>query len=278
MTATITTTTTITGTGITIMFDDFLIRAVLAGIGVVLAAGPLGCFVVWRRMAYFGDATAHAAILGVALSVAIGGQVYIGTLAVALAMGWLVAHLADRGEAIDTALGVLAHGALAFGLIAASFVPGLRNDLNSWLFGDILMVRPVDLAWVWGGAVLVVGLLIWRWEAMVSATVNEELAMAAGIDPARERLILSLALALVVAIAIRLVGALLISAMLIIPAATARSFAQTPEQMAGSATLIGAFSVCGGLLASLWLDTPAGPSIVAVAAGIYAISLMVYRR
>ncbi len=273
MTATITTTTTITGTGITIMFDDFLIRAVLAGIGVVLAAGPLGCFVVWRRMAYFGDATAHAAILGVALSVAIGGQVYIGTLAVALAMGWLVAHLADRGEAIDTALGVLAHGALAFGLIAASFVPGLRNDLNSWLFGDILMVRPVDLAWVWGGAVLVVGLLIWRWEAMVSATVNEELAMAAGISPKRERLILTLAMAITVAVAIRVVGALLVSALLVIPAASARGFARGPEQMALISTAIGAIAVLGGLAASLYADTPAGPSIIAIATALFLIGL-----
>ena len=244
----------------------------------MLATGALGCFVVWRRMAYFGDSTAHAAILGVALSLAFSVPVYLGTLGIALAMALLVAHLTARGQSMDTVLGVLAHSALALGLVAASFVPSMRTGLDAYLFGDILAVTRGDLVWIWGGAALVAGLLVWRWQRLVTASVNEELAMAAGIDPARERLILSLALALVVAIAIRLVGALLISAMLIIPAATARSFAQTPEQMAGSATLIGAFSVCGGLLASLWLDTPAGPSIVAVAAGIYAISLMVYRR
>ncbi|MDO5640916.1 MAG: metal ABC transporter permease [Paracoccus sp. (in: a-proteobacteria)] len=259
------------------MLDDFLIRAGLAGLGLVLAAGPLGCFVVWRRMAYFGDATAHAAILGVALSVAIGGQVYIGTLAVALAMGWLVSSLAGRGEAIDTALGVLAHGALAFGLIAASFVPGLRNDLNSWLFGDILMVRAADLLWIWGGAGLVLALLLWRWQAMVSATVNEELAMAAGISPGRERLILTLAMAITVAVAIRVVGALLVSALLVIPAAAARGFARGPEGMALLATLIGAVSVLGGLAASLYADTPAGPSIIAIAAAIFLTGLA-FRR
>lgn len=270
------TTTTTTRTPIT-MLDDFLVRAGLAGLGVVLAAGPLGCFVVWRRMAYFGDATAHAAILGVALSLGFGAPVYLGTLGVAVAMAWLVAHLAGRGEAVDTALGVLAHGALAVGLVAASFVPGLRNDLNTWLFGDILLVRPADLAWVWGGALLVLGLLIWRWQAMVTATVNEELAMAAGINPTRERLILTLAMAIIVAVAIRVVGALLVSALLVIPAAAARGIARGPEHMAVMATLIGAVSVGLGLAASLYADTPAGPSIIAAATAIFLCVLPLRR-
>ncbi|SDE58242.1 zinc transport system permease protein [Paracoccus isoporae] len=255
------------------MFDDFLIRAAIAGLGVVLAAGPLGCFVVWRRMAYFGDATAHAAILGVALSLALGAPVYLGTIGVAVVMGWLVAHLAGRGEAVDTALGVLAHGALAFGLVAASLIPGLRNDLNAWLFGDILMVQHADLLWVWGGATLVLGLLIWRWQALVTATVNEELAMASGIAPGRERLILTLAMAVTVAVAIRVVGALLVSALLVIPAASARGFARSPEHMAVMATLIGAVSVAAGLGASLSADLPAGPAIIASAALIFLLAL-----
>ncbi|MFV0291874.1 MAG: metal ABC transporter permease [Paracoccus sp. (in: a-proteobacteria)] len=251
------------------MLDDFLVRAGLAGFGLVLAAGPLGCFVVWRRMAYFGDATAHAAILGVALSLGFGTPVYLGILGVAIVMGWLVAHLAGRGEAVDTALGVLAHGALAFGLVAASFVPGLRNDMNAWLFGDILMVRKVDLIWVWSGAILVLGLLIWRWQAMVTATVNEELAMASGIVPARERLILTLAMAITVAVAIRIVGALLVSALLVIPAASARGISRSPEHMAVIAALNGAVSVIAGLGLSLYADTPAGPSIIAASTLIF---------
>ncbi|MFD1797706.1 iron chelate uptake ABC transporter family permease subunit [Paracoccus aurantiacus] len=259
------------------MLDDFLIRAGLAGLAVVLATGPLGCFVVWRRMAYFGDATAHAAILGVALSLGFGAPVYLGTLGVAVAMGWLVAHLAGRGEAVDTALGVLAHGALAVGLVAASFVPGLRSNLEAWLFGDILMVQRADLIWVWGGATLVLAVLVWRWQGMVTATVNEELAMAAGINPARERLILTLAMAIIVAVAIRIVGALLVSALLVIPAASARSFARSPERMALLSTLIGAVSVACGLSASLFADTPAGPSIIAAAAAIF-LFMLPFRR
>lgn len=248
------------------MLDDFLTRAILAGLGLAIVAGPLGSFVVWRRMAYFGDSTAHAAILGVALALAFDLSIYAGTISVALAMAVLVTALTARGQAMDTVLGVTAHSALAFGLVAISFVPAARVDLASYLFGDILAVGHTDLLWIWTGALTVLALLLWRWQKLVTASVNEELAMAAGIDPRIERLALSIALALVVAVAIRIVGSLLISAMLIIPAATARRFAATPERMAAIASIIAGVSVLAGLMASLYLDSPAGPSIVAAAA------------
>ncbi|MDM7255083.1 MAG: metal ABC transporter permease [Paracoccus sp. (in: a-proteobacteria)] len=260
------------------MLDDFLVRAVLAGLGLVLATGPLGAFVVWRRMAYFGDSTAHAAILGVALSFAFGLSIYVGTLSVALVMALLVAQLAARGHAMDTMLGVLAHSALALGLVAVSFVQGVRVDLQAFLFGDILAVQRADLAFVWGGAALVLALLIWRWQALIASTVNEELALASGISPARERLVLTVALALVVAVSIRIVGALLISSLLIIPAASARQLARSPESMALLASLIGGLAVLAGLAASLHLDTPAGPSIVVAAAGFFVLSLAFKRK
>ncbi|MCV2866146.1 metal ABC transporter permease [Albidovulum sediminicola] len=256
------------------MPEDFLIRAALAGLGLTLATGPLGAFVVWRRMAFFGDATAHAAILGVALALATDLPVYAGTLAVALAMGLAVSALAGRGQAADSALGVLAHSALALGLIAVSFLPGVRADLSAYLFGDILAVTGGDLVWIWAGAALVLALIAWRWQALLTATVDEALAQASGIDPRRERLVLTLALALVVAVAVKIVGALLIAAMLIIPAAAARGPSRSPEAMAGFAVLFGALSVLGGLALSLRLDTPAGPSIVATAAAIFALSLL----
>ncbi len=254
------------------MLDDFLVRAALAGVGLSLATGPLGSFVVWRRMAYFGDATSHAAILGVALALASDLPVTFGTLVVALAMAVTVSTLAARGWAMDTTLGVLAHSALAFGLVAVSFVPGARTDLSAWLFGDILAVSRMDLAFVWGGAALVAGLLVWRWQALLTATLNEDLAHASGLNPTRERLVLTLALAVVVAVAIKVVGALLIAAMLIIPAAAARGLSRTPEAMAVLATGIGAASALVGLQLSLWQDTPAGPSIIAAASVLFALS------
>jgi zinc transport system permease protein len=259
---------------ITAMLDDFLIRAALAGVGLSLATGPLGSFVVWRRMAYFGDATAHAAILGVALALAADLPVTFGTLVVALAMALTVSVLAARGWAMDTTLGVLAHSALAFGLVAVSFVPGARTDLSAYLFGDILAVSRADLAFIWAGAALVAGLLAWRWQALLTSTLNEDLAHASGLNPARERMVLTLALAVVVAVAIKVVGALLIAALLIIPAAAARGLARTPESMAVMAVLIGAASSIGGLQLSLWQDTPAGPSIIAAAAVLFALTAL----
>ena len=258
----------------TTMLDDFLVRAGLAAVGLSLATGPLGSFVVWRRMAYFGDATAHAAILGVALALATDLPIGLGTLVVALAMAVTVAGLAARGWAMDTTLGVLAHSALAFGLVAISFFPAVRTDLSAYLFGDILAVSRTDLALIWGGALAVLALLAWRWQALLTATVNEDLAHAAGIRPDRERLVLVLALALVVAVALKVVGALLIAAMLIIPAAAARSFARTPEVMALIAIGIGAASGLGGLGLSIWQDTPTGPSIVVAAALLFLLATL----
>jgi zinc transport system permease protein len=254
------------------MLDDFLIRAALAGLGLALATGPLGSFVVWRRMAYFGDATSHAAILGVALALALYLPIGAGTLLVALAMAGTVSTLAAKGWAMDTTLGVLAHSALAFGLVAISFVPTVRADLSSYLFGDILAVTRADLAFIWGGAALVVALLIWRWQRLLTATLNEDLAHASGINPAVERLVLTVCLAVVVAAALKIVGALLIAAMLIIPAAAARALARTPEAMAAIASAIGVLACAGGLALSLWQDTPTGPSIITIAALIFAAS------
>ena len=257
------------------MLDDFMVRAALAGIGVALAAAPLGCFVVWRRMAYFGDATAHAAILGVALSLAFSMSIFIGTVIVALLMALTVSFLSGRGYAMDTLLGVLAHSALAFGLVAVSFLSGIRIDLMAYLFGDILAVSRADLSIIWSGALLVVALIGWRWSALLTATLNEDLAYANGINPKHEQLVLTLALAITVAVAIKVVGVLLIAAMLIIPAAAARPLSQTPESMAVAASLIGMLSVIVGLRAAFVFDTPAGPSIVCVAALTFVMSSLV---
>lgn len=270
--------TTMTMAERTAMLDDFLVRAGLAGVGLALATGPLGSFVVWRRMAYFGDATAHAAVLGVALSLLFSVPITAGTLLTALAMALTVSWLATKGHTMDAALGVLSHSALALGLVAISFVPGVRVDLSAFLFGDILAVSQGDLAVIWGGAFAVVGLLAWRWQALLTATLSEELAVASGLHPRREGLVLTLALAIVVAVALKVVGALLIAALLIIPAAAARGLSRTPEAMALWATLIGVVAALGGLQASLQLDTPAGPSIVASAAAMFLLVTLFARR
>ncbi|HET9067822.1 MAG TPA: iron chelate uptake ABC transporter family permease subunit [Amaricoccus sp.] len=247
------------------LFDDFLVRALLAGVGVALAAGPLGCFVVWRRMAYFGDATAHAALLGVTLALATDLPVVAGVTFAALAMALTVSLGAGRSYAADTLLGVASHAALATGLVALSFMHGVRVDLMAFLFGDILAVTRGDLAVIFTGAGLIIALLAWRWRNLLLATLSEDLAAAAGVDPRRERLVLTLALALLVAVALKVVGVLLVTAMLIVPAAAARGFARTPESMAAGAVAVGMVAAVAGLAGSWRLDTPAGPSIVVAA-------------
>ncbi len=259
------------------MLDDFVLRAMLAGVGLSLATGPLGAFVVWRRMAYFGDAMAHAAILGVALALGFSISILAGTLVAALAAGLAVAGLASRGQAMDAALGVVAHSALAFGLVAVSFLRGVRVDLAAFLFGDILTVGPAELWLIWGGAGLIVALVAWRWGALLTATVSEELAWSAGMNPRRERLVLILTLALVVALALKVVGVLLVSAMLIVPAAAARGFSRTPEAMAALAAAFGAGASVAGVWTSAIADTPAGPGIVVAAALIYLVSVLFSR-
>ena len=256
------------------MLDDFFIRALIAGVGTAITAGWLGTFVVWRRMAYFGDATAHAAVLGVALALGFQISTLIGVCLTAGGMAVLLWALHGRGFSVDTLLGVLSHGALAIGLLAVAMVPGPRVSLDSYLFGDILTVSKMDLIVIWCGLAVVAGVLWWRWSALVTSTVSPDLAYAAGIDPRREQLILSLLLAGVVAVSIKVVGALLITALLIIPAAAARNVARTPEMMAVIAALIGGASAIGGLHASLWFDAPAGPPIVVAAVVLFAAGVV----
>lgn len=256
------------------MLDDFLVRAALAAVGTAVAAGLLGCFVVWRRMAYFGDATAHAAVLGVALALAFQTSIFFGVGVVAISMALLINLLSRQGQSIDTLLGVLSHGALAMGLVAVTLIPGQRVDLDAYLFGDVLTVTRIDLAVIWGGAVLVAAVLWRHWAGLLTATVSPDLAYAAGIDPRREQLVLTLLLAAVVAVAIKVVGALLITALLIIPAATARRFAQTPEHMALLSVGLGALSALAGLRAALIFDIPVGPAIICSAAILFGLGTL----
>lgn len=259
------------------MLDDFLIRAALAGLGIALAAAPLGCFVVWRRMAYFGEATAHASILGVALALAFSLPILPAVMVAALLMATAVSALTGRGYAMDTVLGVMAHSALAVGLVAVSLLTDVRVDLMAFLFGDILAVTRSDLAIIWGGAGAVLVLMWWRWSPLLTTTLNPDLARAAGLDPRREERVMTFALALVVAVAIKVVGVLLIAALLVIPAAAARPLVRTPEAMALAAALIGAVAALGGLSASFVMDTPTGPTIVCIAALVFVLTSLLGR-
>jgi len=265
--------------------DDFLWRALLGGLGVALIAGPLGCFIVWRRMAYFGDTLAHSALLGIALGFLLNSTIQLKlnsllmftTLSVSIAIALLLVILQSQKRfATDTLLGILAHTALSLGLVALAFLEGegLRIDLYAYLFGDLLAVTRLDLYWLYGGGALILLCLILIWESLLSITVHEELAQVEGVPVVWVRLIFMLMVALVIAVAMKIVGILLITSMLIIPAAAARSFARTPEIMAVLASLIGGIAVVMGLYMSWHWDTPTGPSVVVAASFLFMLTLI----
>lgn len=257
------------------LLDDFFLRALIAAVGVALVAGPLGCFIVWRRMAYFGDTLAHSALLGVALGILLGIQpvLGVGVTVVALAL-LLVALQQQRQIATDTLLGILAHSGLALGLVALSFLPGVRVDLLSYLFGDVLAVGRAGLLQIYLGGAAALVALVWIWRPLLLATLHEDLARAEGVPVLAIRLVFMLTIAVVIAVAMKIVGILLITSMLILPAATARLLARGPESMALAASAIGAVAAVAGLYASLGLDTPAGPSIIVAAAVLFSIGLL----
>lgn len=254
--------------------DEFLIRALLAGFAVALVAGPLGAFVVWRRMAYFGGALSHMALLGVALGFLLGVDPTFGVAFVVIAAALILGGVQGiRGLSLDTLLGIVAHAALAVGLIAAASLDGVRIDLMGYLFGDILAVGWDDVAWVWGGAAVVLFVLMKLWRDLLNITVHSDLAHVEGVNVRRTQLAFMLMLALVVALAMKIVGILLVTSMLIIPAASARALARTPEAMGLVAAGAGVASVAMGLWASYQFDLPAGPGIVAAASLFFVVGL-----
>ena len=246
------------------MLDDFYLRAMLAGVLVALLAAPFGCFVIWRRMAYFGDTMAHSALLGITIALFLEVHVNAGVFIVAVITALSMVYLQKRSDLPnDTLLGILSHSSLALGLLAIGFMSSSNIDILSYLYGDVLSVgrRDVIIIAVTTAAALLILALIWK--PLLASTVNEDLAVAEDTKPHHVQLIYLLLMAAVIAVTVRIIGVLLITALLVIPAATARRFAKSPEAMAILAALFGSIAVIMGLAASLQWDTAAGPSIVA---------------
>lgn len=258
--------------------DDFLWRAALGGIGMALIAAPLGCFVVWQRMAYFGETIAHAGLLGVALGLLAQINLTIGVFVAAVAVA-LGLRLVERYSILakDTALGLLAHVVLALGLIVMSQFTALQVDMMGLLFGDILAISKLDLIMIGMGLVFVWGLIGFLWQDLLTISLDRELAMAEGVRVLRVEFLFAVAIAATVALAMKLVGLLLVTAMLIIPAAGAMNFSKTPEQMVLVTGIISVLSVIAGLLASVYFDIPTGPAIVVSMAVIFVLSSAVRR-
>lgn len=257
---------------------DFTTRALIAGIGIALLAGPLGSLMIWRRMSYFGDTLAHSTLLGVSLALLLHVNIYLGLIGISLIVACLLAVLnKQKWLASDAILGTLSHTTLAIGLVAATTIKGVRVDLLSYLYGDILAVTLDDIMMIKIVLLIVILLLssLWRW--LLSTTIHSDLAQVEGVPVDAANWIFIILLALVFAVAIKLVGVLLITALLIIPASTARKYARTPEAMIVYASIIGCIAVGIGFLVSLSWDWPTGPAIVVAAASIFALSVVVTR-
>ena len=257
------------------MFDDFFIRALIAGVGIAIVVGPLGCFVIWRRLSYFGDTLSHSALLGVTLAYSFSLNISLSVFIVSAAVALLLINLQKRTKlAGDSLLGLLAHSTLAIGLVLIGFLSYIRFDLMGLLFGDILAVTIEDIALVWVGGFVILGILYFIWKSLFSATVNYDLSAAEGMKPEVSNFIFTLLLAGVIALSIKMIGALLITGLLLIPAATARNISNSPNQMVFLATLVGIISVIAGLFTSLELNTSSGPTIIVVALILFIVSLV----
>jgi len=255
------------------MIDAFLLRALLAGLVIAVAAAPLGALVVWRRMAFFGEATGHAGLLGIALGLALGLPMIVGVAMLAGAMALVVTYATYRGTyAVDTILGVFAHSALAIGLVVASLLPGVRVNLMQALLGDILSVNWGDIVVIALGGAAILAVMALRWRSLLNGTLSPELLVAEGGSRMLDHLVFTLSLALFVALSMKLVGVLLITALLILPAAAARPLSRTPEMMVAIAALVGVLAVVAGLWFSWVSDAPAGPSIVMMASVAFVLT------
>ena len=257
------------------MFDDFFIRALIAGVGIAIIAGPLGCLVIWRRLSYFGDTLSHSALLGVTLAYAFSINITLSVFVISSIVAILLINLQERTKlAGDSLLGLLAHSTLAIGLVLIGFLSSIRFDLMGLLFGDILAVTTEDIALVWIGGIIILGILYYIWKSIFSATVNYDLAAAEGMRPEISNLIFTLLLAAVIALSIKMIGALLITGLLLIPAAIARNLSNSPKQMIIISVLAGIASVVIGLFTSLELNTSSGPSIIVVSLALFVLSLI----
>ena len=249
----------------------FIVNALLSGLLVAAIAGPLGCFVVWRRMSYFGDTLAHSALFGIALGLLLDIRLELAVIVACAMLAILLVFMDNRrGLSTDTILGILAHSSLALGLVIISFTDNQIN-LMAYLFGDLLTVSGGNLLWIGITSTVVMGILFLNWNRLLAITLHEELAQVEGINTRRMRLLLMLLIALIVAVSMKVVGILLITSLLIIPPACARAFARTPEAMALLASMVGCLAVCGGIASSWLWDTPTGPSIVVMASLLFVI-------
>ncbi|CAL4326378.1 zinc ABC transporter permease subunit ZnuB [Buchnera aphidicola] len=254
---------------------ELILPGWLAGIILSLTTGPLGSFIVWRRMSSFGDTLSHSSLLALSISVALDvNSIYIVFFFIsllAIILAWLEKLLPC---ALETILSIISHSSLSLGIVFISLIASNSQqiDITNYLFGDLLAVTKSDLIIIIISSIIILSILFYRWNSVLLATINEELAQIDGINIFYARLTIMLMTALTISISIKFVGALLITSLLIIPPATAQHFSRSPEKMVVIAIIVSIISVTGGMFLSVFYNTPASPSIVLFASFLYLLS------
>jgi zinc transport system permease protein len=258
--------------------DDFLLRAVLAGLIMVVIAAPMGCLMVWQRLAFLSDTLGHAAVLGVGLGLMLQLEPIFGVLAVALVIVFSLSRVSSFNSALsETTLAIISHTGLAGGIILVGLLPGPTVNLEAILFGDLLATTRTDLLNLLLTTVLLLVLLLRHWRAFVAVSVSREIAQAEGIEVRRIQFLMYIMIALLVAVMMKVMGVLLIAAMLVIPTTSARLFSRSPEQMVYISGLYGLFALGGGITSSFHFDWQTGPAIVVSATVLLLLTLGITR-
>ncbi|MCH2547006.1 MAG: metal ABC transporter permease [Alphaproteobacteria bacterium] len=255
--------------------DDLILRAIFAAIGIGLLAGMLGSFIIWRRMSYMGDAMGHASLMGVVLGLLLGVLPFYTILAVATFIGLLLSQLQkDKRLPFDALLGVVSTGGLAVGLLVYGAMPTRQVDLYGYLFGDILAVNSQQLLLIYG-ALIVQGILIYsQWRALLRMIIHEDIARIEQVPVGKLQIMLTICIAVTVALALQIVGMLLITAMLVIPPLAARPLSGNPQQMVIGSMALAVIAAIGGVVLSYHYNLSTGPSIVLVAIALFVMTLM----
>jgi zinc transport system permease protein len=259
--------------------EDFIINGLVAAIGISIIAGSLGCFVIWKRMSYFSESISHSALLGVSLGIASGMGIHFGLVIVGALFALLIVLLQQRKFlSNDAILGIFSHIALSLGIVVLSIVGDANTDYFGFLFGDILSITEGDIFWVYSVLILVVFFLVVFWQKLLLLTLNEELAVAEGLNSTIYNLAFMLMIALAVSVSVQIVGVLLITSLLIIPPAIAKVFSATPLQMVFVAIFVSIVAVFIGLGMSMTYDLAAGPAIVIALGALFIASQLLPNR
>ena len=265
--------------------------ALIAPLVLAVIAGPVGCLIVWRRMAYFGDAIAHSALLGVALGLFIGFSPNIGVTLICAIFAVLLVYLQHRRKlSIDTLLGILAHGALAFGLLLVFWSAletghdthnGSNHSIDPHTLLEIYLLGSLENISMNQNIILIVGasliavILKLIWEPLILMTLNIDLARAEGVPTLRLQYIMMGIMTALVVMGLQITGVLFITSLLIMPAAAARQISTTPEKMIIWSIIFAFSGVLTGYMASHEAHLPPGPSIVSALTIIFIISLFI---